>query len=208
MKVVAINGSPNKEGNTFLALSAVCEQLREAGIETEIVHIGNKAIRGCVACNTCAKTLDRKCVIADEANEAIRKMAEADGIILGSPVYFAGMTGTMKSFLDRAFKVAGANGNLFRHKAGASVVADRRAGGVSTVDQMNHYLSYAEIFVPGSTYWNVTYGRAPGEIAQDTEGMQTMRALGKNMVWLLRMRAAGMDSLPAGEKKIIFNYIR
>lgn len=208
MKVVAINGSPNKEGNTFLAISAVCEQLREAGIETEIVHIGNKALRGCVACNTCAKTLDRKCVFADGINEAIEKMAAADGIILGSPVYFAGMTGTMKSFLDRAFKVSGTNGNLFRHKVGASVVADRRAGGVSTVDQLNHYLSYAEMFVPGSMYWNVAYGRAPGEAAQDGEGMQTMRMLGKNMIWLLRARAGGMDALPPGEKKIIYNFVR
>lgn len=208
MKVVAINGSPNKEGNTNLAIQSVCEQLRTEGIEAEIVHLGNKCIRGCTACNTCAKTLDGKCAISDESNEVIRKMAEADGFILGSPVYFAGMTGTMKSFLDRAFKVAGVNGGLFRHKVGACVVADRRAGGVTALDQMNHYIAYAEMFAPGSNYWNVAFGRAPGEVEQDVEGMQTMRVLGKNMAWLLKAREAGRDALPAMEKKIIYNYVR
>jgi multimeric flavodoxin WrbA len=135
-------------------------------------------------------------------------MAEADGFILGSPVYFAGMTGTLKSFLDRAFKVAGVNGGLFRHKVGACVVADRRAGGVTALDQMNHYIAYAEMFTPGSNYWNVAFGRAPGEVEQDVEGMQTMRVLGKNMAWLLKAREAGRDALPAMEKKIIYNYVR
>jgi len=209
MKVLAINGSPKKEGNTYSALKAVCDQLETEGIECEVLHIGNKAVRGCTACGKCAVNKNEQCILkGDDLNEWIQKMKEADGFILGSPVYFAAIAGTMKCFLDRAFYVAGANGGLFRHKVGVSVIADRRAGGVSTYNQLNNYINYAEMYMPSGNYWNVTYGRVPGDNLQDLEGMQTMRVLGRNMAWLMKTAAAGSIPLPEGEKKEFFSFIR
>lgn len=209
MKVIAFNGSPRREGNTCFALNTAGEELKKAGIEFEIIHVGHKAIRGCTACMGCKKNQDGRCVIAnDEVNEWIQKMKEADGILLGSPVYYAGIPGTMKSFLDRAFFAAG-NGAL-RHKAGAAVVAVRRAGAVATFDSLNHYLQYSEMIIPTSNYWNVTHGLAPGEAAKDAEGNQTMRVLGKNMAWLLQVLAAGKGQVEpvAMEPKEFTNFIR
>ena len=142
MKVVAFNGSPNKEGNTYHALRLVAEELEKEGIEVEIIHIGSKIMRGCIACRTCATNRDNRCVFDDEVNENIQKMIEADGIILGSPVHFANIPGTMKSFLDRAFYAS--NTGVLRHKVGASVVAVRRSGGVPTYNQLNNYINYSE----------------------------------------------------------------
>ena len=137
-----------------------------------------------MGCHQCARSKNEKCVFqGDEVNEIIQKMKEADGIILGSPVFFSGIAGTMKSFLDRAFYVSTANGGLFRHKVGISVVADRRAGGVPTYNQLNNYINYAEMFMPSSNYWNVMYGMKQGEVLQDLEGVQIMRVLAKNMAW-------------------------
>jgi multimeric flavodoxin WrbA len=211
MKVVAFNGSPQKEGNTYHALSVVGEQLKQAGIEFEIIHVGNKIIRGCTACMGCVRNKNEKCVIAnDEVNACIQKMKEADGILLGSPVHFSGIAGTMKSFLDRVFEVASVNGFMFRQKVGAAVVAVRRSGGVFTFDALNHYLLYSEMIMPTSNYWNVTHGRIPGEASQDGEGNQIMRVLGKNMGWLLQVLAAGKDSVEpvAMEEKEVTNFIR
>ncbi len=211
MKVVAINGSPHKKGNTYLALSIVGKQLEENGIDFEIIHIGNKAIRGCMACGGCAKNKDEKCVIAtDSLNEWVQKMKEADGIIIASPVYYAGIPGTMKSFLDRAFYVSGSNGNLFRHKVGAAIVALRRTGGSSTFDCLNHYLNYSEMILATSNYWNITHGTAPGEAIKDDEGTQIMEVLGNNMTWILKMKEQAKDSVPAPEKvrKVYTNFIR
>lgn len=209
MKVVAINGSPKKDGNTFSALNVVCEQLAVDKIESEIIHVGNSSIRGCMACGQCGKNRDEKCVLqGDQVNTWIQKIKEADGLILGSPVYFAAIPGTMKSFLDRAFYVSSSNGGLFRHKVGASVVADRRAGAVPTYNQLNNFINYAEMFMPSSNYWNVTYGAAPGDGIKDIEGTQIMRILGKNMAWLLKTKAASQVPLPEQEKKVYFNYIR
>ena len=210
MKVIAINGSPNAGGNTYNSLKLVGDELQKEGIEFEIIHIGNKLIRGCLACGSCSKTMNERCIIADEVNDALQKLKEADGILLGSPVHYAGVAGTMKSFLDRLFYVAGVNGNLFRHKVGATVVAVRRSGGVSTFDSLNHYINYAEMIMPGSNYWNVAHGRAPGEMLQDGEGTQIMRVLGKNMAWLLKALAAGKEKVPAGpgEPKVFTNFIR
>ena len=209
MKVVAINGSPKANGNTFTVIDAVCDQLREEKIKCEIVHVGNKPIHGCIGCGQCRKNRDGKCVLkGDEVNSYIEKMRDADGLILGSPVFFSGMAGTMKCFLDRAFYVAGSNGGLFRHKVGASVVADRRAGGVTTFGQLNNYIAYAEMFMPASNYWNVAYGAAPGEATRDAEGMQIMRVLGKNMAWLLKTKAGGAFPLPEAEQKTFFSFIR
>ncbi|WP_129128067.1 flavodoxin family protein [Geomonas oryzae] len=211
MKVVAFNGSPNKEGNTYHAIKLVADELAKDGIETEIVHVGNKAIRGCIACYQCAKNQDERCAIKDdEVNEYVQKMKDADGIILGSPVHYSGVGGTMKSFMDRAFFVAGVNGGLLRHKVGAAVVAVRRSGGVTTFDQLNHFLNYSEMLLPTSNYWNVIHGRAPGEALQDGEGVQIMRVLAKNMVWLLKLVENGKGVVPEPEQeaKVFTNFIR
>lgn len=209
MKVVAFNGSPRKEGNTHKSLMMVGAELERENIDFEIIHVGDKAIRGCLACGMCRKNKNERCVINDEVNDWIQSMKNADGILLGSPVHYSGIAGTMKSFLDRAFYVATSN-DLIRHKVGASVVAVRRSGGVSTFDGLNHYINYAEMIMPGSNYWNVAHGTAPGEVTQDAEGQQIMRILGKNMAWLLKVLAAGksqVDKVPT-EKKVFTNFIR
>ncbi len=211
MKVVAFNGSPKAEGNTWHALKMVTAELEREGIETEIVHVGNKVVRGCMACGQCAQNRNEKCALpGDEVNDWIQKMKEADGIIIGSPVHYAAIGGTMKSFLDRAFYVAGVNDGMLRHKVGAAVVAVRRSGGLPTFNQLNNFLNYAEMLVPTSNYWNVIHGRAPGEVAQDEEGVQIMRVLGKNMAWLLKLVAHGKGAVPppAREQKSYMNFIR
>jgi multimeric flavodoxin WrbA len=211
MKVVAINGSPHKEGNTWHALTEVGKQLQEAGIDFEIVHIGHKAIHGCIGCGQCAKNRNEKCSMDnDPVNETIQKMKEADGILIGTPVFYSGIAGTMKCFLDRAFYVAGSNGGLFRNKVGAAVVAVRRTGGSSTLDQMNHYLTYSEMMLATSNYWNIIHGRTPGEVLQDAEGVQIMQVLGRNMAWQLRMRQASVETgdMPVPTPKVMTNFIR
>ena len=211
MKVIAINGSPRKEGNTHQALAMVGEELVAAGIDFEILHVGHKMIHGCLGCGKCAVNKDEACSIqSDEVNNWIQLLKSADGIILGSPVYYAGIAGTMKCFLDRLFYVSGVNGNFFRHKVGASVVALRRSGGSSTFDSLNHYLNYAEMIVATSNYWNIIHGRAAGEVNQDLEGKQIMRVLGKNMTWLLKMRevSKGLIEEPTTEPKVAMHFIR
>ena len=211
MKVVAFNGSPNKKGNTYNAIKTVAAELEKEGIEVEIVHVGNKLIRGCIACGGCSRNQNERCVLEkDEVNEWIQKMKEADGIILGSPVYYSAIAGTMKSFLDRAFFVATSNGGMFRHKVGASVVAVRRSGGIPVFDQLNNYINYSEMIMPTSNYWNVAYGAAPGEVMQDEEGMQIMRVLGKNMSWVMKLVESGKSQVKENEKedKMFTNFIR
>ena len=211
MKVIAINGSPKNEGNTWHALTGVGKQLQENGIDFEIIHVGNKAVRGCMACGICAKNKDEKCSIStDPVNEWIQQIKQADGIILGSPVYYAGIAGTMKCFLDRAFYVAGANGGLFRQKVAAAVVAVRSKVGSTTFDSLNHYLTYSEMILATSNYWNITHGRTPGEVLQDGEGVQIMEVLGQNMAWLLKMREETQASIPGPAKvnKIYTHFIR
>lgn len=211
MKMVAFNGSPNKEGNTCHAIRLVAAELEKEGIETEIVQVGNKAIRGCIACYQCVKNQDQQCAIkGDEVNEWVQKMKDADAIILGSPVYYSAINGTMKSFLDRAFFVAGVNGGLFRHKVGAAVVAVRRSGGLPTFDQLNHFLNYSEMLLATSNYWNVIHGRTPGEALKDEEGVQIMRVLGRNMAWLLKLVQNGRGVVPEPEQeaKVFTNFIR
>ncbi|MEG6584245.1 flavodoxin family protein [Dendrosporobacter sp. 1207_IL3150] len=211
MKVIAFNGSPRKEGNTYHALKTIGDELEKSGIEFEVIHVGNKAVRGCLACMGCVKNQDERCVISsDDVNSWIQKMKEADGILLGSPVYYSGIAGTMKSFLDRAFFVSSVNKSMLRNKVGAAVVAVRRSGGVSTFDSLNHYIMYSEMVVPTANYWNVTHGMMPGEAAQDGEGNQIMRVLGKNMAWLLKVLEAGkplVDPIPP-EQKELTNFIR
>lgn len=211
MKVVAFNGSPKKEGNTHHALGLVCEQLEKQGIETEIVHLGNKGIKGCLACGKCRENKDEKCIIkTDEVNDWIQLMKKADGMLFGSPVHYAALSANIKAFLDRAFYVSGSNSNLFRHKVGASIAAVRRSGGLPTFNEMNNFLNYAEMFIPTSNYWNVIHGTAPGEVLQDDEGVQIMRVLGKNMAYLLKLIDVGKASVeaPEQEEKIYTNFIR
>jgi len=211
MKVVAFNGSPKAKGNTFTSINEVKKQLKNSDIEVEIVQIGNKPIRGCIACAACARNQNEKCIIEDdELNEYVQKAKNADGIILGSPVYFSGVNGTMKSFLDRLFYVASSNGGLFRHKIGASVVSVRRSGGLTTFNELNHYLLYSEMLIPGSNYWNVVHGGAPGEASQDEEGVQTMKVLGENMSWLMKSIEFSKDKIqqPNKNKKVFMNFIR
>jgi multimeric flavodoxin WrbA len=211
MKVIAINGSPKADGNTFHALSMVGDEIKASGIEFEILHIGHKTVHGCMACGKCSVNKDEKCSLkTDQLNEWIQKLKEADGIIIGSPVYFSGIPGTLKSFLDRAFYVSGSNGNLFRQKVAAAVVAVRRTGGSATFDSLNHYLSYSEMIIATSNYWNVIHGSRPGEAIQDSEGRQIMSVLGKNISWLLKMKEAAECTIPAPEKekKEYMNFIR
>lgn len=210
MKVVAFNGSPRKEGNTYHAINIASEELKKEGIEVEIIHVGNKVIRGCLACNGCVKNRNERCVIDDEVNEWIQKMKEADGIILGSPVHYSAIAGTMKSFLDRAFYVAGVNKGMLRDKVGASVVAVRRSGGVPTFNQLNNYINYSEMIMPTTNYWNVIHGTMPGEALKDDEGVQIMRVLGKNMAKVMKLVENGKEILNGveKEKKILTNFIR
>ena len=211
MKVVAINGSPHKEGNTYHALRVVGSKLEENGIEFEIIHVGNKEVRGCMACGKCRKTQDFKCsMTSDSVNEWIQVIKEADGIIISSPVYFSGVAGTMKSFLDRLFYVSLSNGNFFRHKVGAAVVAVRRTGGSSTLDTLNHFLTYSEMMLAISSYWNIIHGTVPGDASQDAEGVQIMETLGENMAWQLKMREATKVTVPAParKQKVMTSFIR
>ncbi|QER42840.1 flavodoxin family protein [Thermodesulfobacterium sp. TA1] len=210
MKVIAFNGSPRKKGNTQQALELLAEELLSQGIKTEIIQVGDKPIRGCLACYTCRKKQNERCAIEDEVNDWIQKMKKADGIVLASPVYFSGITGTMKCFLDRAFLVSGVNGNLFRHKVGAALAVCRRAGGVATYDQLLHYLTYAEMVVATSNYWNGVFGLTPGEVLQDEEGRQIVRVLAKNLAWLLKTTQGKRSKNLAPEKEIktFTNFIR
>ena len=211
MKVVAFNGSPHQEGNTFQGIQMVAEELIKEGIEVEVIHVGNKMIRGCIACGGCVKNKNEKCVLpGDQVNEWIQKMKEADGIILGSPVHYSAISATMKAFLDRAFFVTSVNDSMLRHKIGASVVAVRRSGGVATFDQLNNYLNYSEILMPTSNYWNVIHGRTPGEVQQDEEGKQILRVLGNNMAWLMKLVEFGKGQVeaPQREGKVFTNFIR
>jgi len=210
MKVVAFNGSPKKEGNTYYAIKTVVEKLEAQGIEGEIVHVGNKVIRGCMACGKCIKNQNEQCIIEDEVNGWIQKMKEADGIIIGSPTHFAAIAGTMKSFLDRAFYVASVNNGMLRHKIGASVVAVRRSGGVPTFNQLNNYINYSEMMMPSSNYWNVIHGTKPGDAHLDIEGVQIMEVLGSNMATMLKQREVTEEISSQSEsvKKKFTNFIR
>lgn len=207
MKVVAFNGSPRKEGNTYTAIKLVAEKLIAAGIETEIIQVGNKVIRGCLACGQCLKMKNERCVINDEVNGWIQIMKEVDGIIIGSPTYSSAIAGTMKCFLDRAFYVTHVNENMLRHIVGVSVAAARRAGGVATFNQLNNYLNYSEMMIPSSTYWNVIHGSKPGDAIEDKEGVQIMEVLGENMVMALKQKEAGIEE-PPYQKKVFMDFVR
>lgn len=190
MKVLAINGSPRVEGNTSLLIKTVLEPLEAEGIETEVIQIGGKPLRGCVACMKCWENQDDKCVLKDDSlNEIAAKLKNADAVLLGSPTYFADITAEMKAFIDRSGMVARANGNYLQRKIGAGVIAVRRGGSMHALQSLQNYFLINEMIVPGSSYWNIAYGRMPGEVAEDEEGIQTMKTLGENMAWLLKKLA-------------------
>ncbi len=190
MKVIAFNGSPRKGGNTAQLVQAAFQPLTEAGIATELVELAGTHPHGCAACMQCFERKDKRCAVdTDPMNEWIAKMEEANGILLASPTYFADVTTELKALIDRAGYVGRANGNLLRRKVGAAIVVARRAGAIHALDSINHFFLINEMVVPGSSYWNLAYGRAIGEVQQDEEGLRTMRALGQNMAWLLEKLA-------------------
>ena len=186
MKVLAINGSARKDGNTAALINRVFAELQAEGIETEMIQLSGKQIRGCAACGGCGQNQNQRCVFDDAANECIAKMVEADGIILGSPTYFADVSAEMKALIDRSGYVSMANGGLYKRKVGAAVVAVRRGGAIHAFDSINHFFFISQMIVPGSCYWNVGIGRGIGEVEDDEEGMRTMSILGQNMAWILK----------------------
>lgn len=187
MKVVAINGSARKDGNTAGLINRVFGELHKEGIETEMIQLAGHVIRGCMACRKCFENKDQRCVVKkDPINEIIGKMLAADGIILGSPTYFSNVSAEMKALIDRSGFVARANGDMFKRKVGAAVVAVRRCGGIFAFDAINHFFTISQMIIPGSSYWNVGIGREMGEVEADAEGIRTMEILGQNMAWLLK----------------------
>ena len=206
MNVLLLNGSPNAHGCTYTALSEVAKTLEENGIETEIIHVGNKAIRGCIGCRKC-KTAG-KCVFNDLVNEVAPKFAACDGIVIGSPVYFASANGTLVSFVDRLFYSTPGDKTM---KVGAAVVSARRGGNSATFDELNKYFTISGMPVAASQYWNMVHGANAQDVEQDLEGLQTMRALGRNMAWLLHCIEAGKATgieYPALEPFQRTNFIR
>ena len=186
MKIVAFNGSARKGGNTAQLLTMALDELAKAGHDTELVELSGQAFPGCIACYKCFETKDQRCgVKTDLANICIEKMLAADAILLGSPTYFADVSAGMKALIERAGMVARANGNMFKRKLGAGVVAVRRAGASHVFSSLNHFFLIGEMIVVGSSYWNIGQGREPGQVQDDKEGIQTMQDLGRNMAWLL-----------------------
>jgi multimeric flavodoxin WrbA len=188
MKVVAFNGSGRKDGNTYLLLKTVGEELEKEGIETELIQMAEQnPIQGCVACYGCMQQKNMKCAIdTDPFNSYFEKISKADGLLLGSPVYFSDITAGMKALIERSGLVGRANGNVLRRKVGAGIVAVRRAGSNHSLASLNYLFLISEMIIPGSSYWNMALGREAGSVLQDAEGMETMRTLGKNMAWLLK----------------------
>jgi multimeric flavodoxin WrbA len=187
MKVVAISGSARLGGNTAILLGYALRELAAEGIETELVELAGADIHGCRACRKCSAKKDGHCSQSgDVFNECFDKMTAADGILLGTPTYVADISPEIKSLIDRACMVNMANGSPLRRKAGAAVVAVRRAGAMHAFDALNHFFLISEMIIPGSTYWNIGIGREAGDVERDEEGIRTMKALGRNMAWLLK----------------------
>ena len=202
MKVVLINGSPHRKGNTFIALSEVAGALEKEGVQTEIIQLGIKAVQGCIACNKCAEL--GHCVFQDTLYNQVREaLQEADGIVVGSPVYYAGPNGALCALLDRVFYSCS---ELLAYKAGASVAVCRRGGASATFDRLNKYFTILNMPVVSSQYWNSVHGMRPGEATEDAEGLQTMRMLGRNMAWLLK--GVKREERPEPELRVMTNFLR
>ncbi len=188
MKVVAINGSARKDGNTAILIKRVFAVLEKEGIETELVQLAGEVIRGCTDCQLCRVNLDGHCALkGDVVNEIIDKLVAADGIIFGSPTYFADITPELKALIDRSGRVGGVNGGLYRRKVGSGVIAVRRGGAIHALDTINHFLHITQMVVPGASYWNVGIGREIGDVEKDEEGLRNMEVLGENIAWLLKI---------------------
>lgn len=208
MKALLVNGSPRPKGCTFTALSELAKTLEENGIETEIIQIGNKNIRGCIACRKCHSTRSGKCIFDDIVNEVAPKFAEADAFVIGSPVYFASPAGGAIAFLDRLFfSTLNVDKTM---KVGAAVVSCRRGGNTATFDMLNKYFTMTGMPVVSSQYWNMVYGGSPEEVLQDEEGLQTMRTLGRNMAFLMKSIQLGKQQmgLPEKEQQVFTNFHR
>lgn len=205
MKVILINGSPRKEGNTFIALSEVAKTLEDNGVDTEIISIGNKPVRGCIACGKCKQ--DGVCAFKDDLYNKVREgLKEADGLVVGSPVYYAGPNGSLCAFLDRLFY---SSRELLQYKPAASVAVARRGGTTATFDRLNKYFTIMNMPVVPSQYWNNAHGLMPGDALQDAEGLQIMRTLGRNMAWMLK--ALGDSNHPhpeMEEERQVTSFIR
>ncbi len=188
MRVIAINGSGRKNGNTYLLLKTVLDELEVEGFETEMIQLAEgKPLQGCVSCFRCMENKNMKCVIeGDPFNEYFARASRADGILLGSPVYFSDVTAGMRAFIERCGFVQRANGGVLKRKAGAGVIAVRRAGSNFALASLNYLFLISEMIIPGSSYWNMAIGRNPGEVLNDAEGIQTMKTLGQNMAWLIK----------------------
>jgi multimeric flavodoxin WrbA len=211
MKVIAINGSPRKDGNTAYGIELVSNELINNGIEVEVLHVGKERIRGCIDCGQCIKNKNEKCGFDDDCvNEGIQKIKDADGVLLASPVYYSGITGTMKCFLDRAFHVANVNDELFRHKVGACFVVLRRSGGSTALDQIYKYINHAEMIVANGNYWNIIHGKDIGEAKKDEEGIQILSMLGRNMAWILKLVGNGRGTVeePSFTSRVRTSFIR
>jgi len=212
MKIIALNGSPKENGNTAQALQVLLGEVQKKGIETELITIGNKMIHGCIGCGKCREAQNGTCVAFpnDAVNELMPKLAAADAIVLGSPTYFAGVNGTMKSFLDRAFYISLANGGLFRLKYGAAVVVLRRGGGTAAFDELNKYFQISEMTVASGCYWSAVHGLVPGELLQDLEGLRILRVQGRNLAYLLQLAEHGKGHvpLPEREERVSTNFVR
>jgi len=187
MNVVAFNTSSRRDGNTAILIKEVFNQLDKVGIKTELIQLAGDNILGCVACMKCFENKNKKCALVnDQINKCIEKMIQADGIIIGSPTYFADCTASAKALIERAGMVSRANGNLFKRKVGAAVVSVRRSGAIHAFDSINHFFTITEMIIVGSLYWNIGIGRQIGEVEKDEEGLNTMSVLGKNMAWLMK----------------------
>lgn len=187
MKVIGINGSARKDGNTAILIKTAFQELEKEGIATELVQLAGQKVHGCIACRKCFSAKNRRCAVADDViNDCIASMDGADGIILGSPTYFAGCTAQMKALIDRVGYVSRANDDMFKRKVGAAVVAARRAGAIHAFDTINHFFTIGQMIVVSSNYWNIGHGRGPGDVENDPEGLETMRVLGQNMAWVMK----------------------
>ena len=205
MKVVLLNGSPHEKGTTFAALTEVANSLNANGIDTEIINVGNHEVSGCTVCCYCVK--NNKCVKNDIVNEIIEKIQQADGVVVGSPVYFASLNGTLKCVLDRVFFAK----ESFANKPAAAVAVARRAGTTATYDQINKYFGINQMPIISSRYWNMVHGREAADLEQDEEGLQTMRILARNMAYFIKCIEAGKEKgieKPKGEKTILTNFVR
>ena len=210
LKVLLFNGSPNKEGCTYTALTEIAKTLKEDGIDSEIFHVGNDAIASCRACGACTKI--GKCAVNDKVNEFVELAQDFDGYVIGSPVHYASSSGATVAFMDRAFYSASRSGKkIFPHKPGVAIASARRAGTTATLDQLNKYFTINQMILVSGRYWNMVHGKTPDEVKQDLEGMQNMRFLARNLAWTLKCIEAGKEKgilPPTQEEVIMTNFIR